>query len=156
MKGADVKEKISIAVAVIAALGAIVVAIINNWHKDAPSPPLSTDPVGVNANRDPESTAKSVVEISSYAIPSAVNDLHGAVTCHEERTGDSVTVTLYAKKEFYPVGKYRLEEAPPARRLAEGLASLNDSLGRYQVNNLWVTTQVRGAADATPIRGNLD
>jgi hypothetical protein len=117
---------------------------------NASHPPVHDQPPVIPTLVPPDLEAKTrkVIEVSRETLQSAVRDLKGAATCHEEKTGESVAVTLYARKEFYPLGKYELEEAPSALLLAQWIAVLDGALLKNQGPNFWVSSQVRGAADA--------
>lgn len=146
---------VAVICAIIAAMAVIAGATIQKSPNPAPSQKTEPAPIPIDSDSEVVKVQKIVRE-GREIIQSAVEDLKGGVSCHEEKTGDTVKVTLYAQKEFYPLGRYHLEEAPPAFRLAQGVASLNESISKLQVQDFWVTTQIRGAADAVLPAENID
>jgi hypothetical protein len=141
--------------AIIAAITAIAAAFIQRPQPATVAQEVPEKVVATVAESE-ISKVQRVLEVGREMIQSTVEDLEGGVSCHEEKTGETVKVTLYAQKEFYPLGRYHLEEAPPAFRLAQGVASLNEVILSLQVPSFWVTTQIRGAADAVLPAENID
>ncbi len=151
----DVTRRAFAVVATVVGYLGLIAAIL--WRASAPvGQPAPTPVPAVPDEAQVASAVRQGTEKSRIVIQNTVKNLVPGVTCDQVQNGDTTTVRIIAKRDFYAPGKFKLADSPDAAMLASCFADVYGLFRGVPTNRLKIALSSTGTADSIPVSGGLD
>lgn len=152
----DVNRRAMAVVVTVTAYIGLIAALL--W-RPAPVSPVPSVPTPAPVVPDEAQVASAVresAEKSRITIQSTVKSLVPGVTCDQVQNGDTTTVRIIARRDFYAPGKFKLADSPEAAALASCVADVYGVFQSISPDHLRIAMWSTGTADAIPVGGGID
>lgn len=149
----EVNRKAAVVVATVFAYSLIGVLLLR-FGKDPEALPTPTPTPTQDEARMTEAIQRGISQ-SRVTIQKTVVQLVGGVSCDQYPVGNSVTVRLNAKRDFYDPGEYLLRDSKPALVLAQGIKEVYRAFEDVKTNEFTIDFSPVGTADSMPIKNGI-